>query len=86
MFCLRNTNVRDIITGAVQPKINQENMNNIKIIFADEKTNKEFEKIVDSIMKQYKNNIEENQNLEQLRDILIPKLMNGEIDLENIEI
>lgn len=28
----------------------------------------------------------ENQYLEQLRDTLLPKLMNGEIDLENIEI
>lgn len=85
MFCLRNCNVRDIITGAVQPKINQENMNNIKIIFADKKTNKEFEKIVDSIMKQYKNNIEKNKNLEQLRNMLLEKLMNGEIDLDKIE-
>lgn len=86
MFCLRNCNVRDIVTGAVQPKINQENMNNIKIIFADEKTNKEFEKIIYSIMEQYKSNIEENQNLKQLRDTLLPKLINGEIDLENIEV
>lgn len=31
-------------------------------------------------------NSDENQNLEQLRDILLPKLMNDEIDLENIEI
>lgn len=86
MFCLRNCNVRDIVTGAVQPKINQENMNNIKIISADERTNNKFEKIIDSIMEQYKSNIEENQNLEQLRDTLLPKLMNGEIDLDKIEI
>ena len=31
-------------------------------------------------------NKKENYNLEQLRDILLPKLMNGEIDLDNIEI
>lgn len=31
-------------------------------------------------------NLEENQTLTQLRDTLLPKLMNGEIDLENIEI
>lgn len=29
---------------------------------------------------------QETHNLEQLRDTLLPKLMNGEIDLENIEI
>ena len=28
----------------------------------------------------------ENRYLEQLRDTLLPKLMNGEIDLDNIEI
>ena len=86
MFALRNCNVRDIITGAVQPKINQENMNNIKIVLADEKTNIEFEKIIDSLMKQYKNNIEQNQRLEKIRDTLLPKLMNGEINLDEIEI
>lgn len=31
-------------------------------------------------------NKKENYNLEQLRDTLLPKLMNGEIDLDNIEI
>lgn len=86
MFCLRNTNVRDIITGAVQPKINQENMNNIKVIIADKETNRKFDSIISAIMKQYKNNVEENKRLEQLRDALLPKLMNGEIDFENIEV
>ena len=28
----------------------------------------------------------ENKRLEQLRDTLLPKLMNGEMDLDNIEI
>ena len=28
----------------------------------------------------------ENEQLEQLRDTLLPKLMNGEIDLDKIEI
>ena len=30
--------------------------------------------------------MEENRKLEQLRDTLLPKLMNGEIDLDKIEI
>lgn len=86
MFALRNYNVRDIITGAVQPKINQENMNNIKITFADKETISEFEKIIDSIMNQYRNNIGENQVLQELRNTLLPKLMNGEINLDKMEI
>ena len=37
-------------------------------------------------MKKSKQLIEENKILEQLRDTLLPKLMNGEIDLDKIEI
>ena len=40
----------------------------------------------ESIMKKIQNIKVENYNLEQLRDTLLPKLMNGEIDLDNIEI
>lgn len=38
------------------------------------------------LLKNIQENEKENRNLEQLRDTLLPKLMNGEIDLENIEI
>ena len=31
-------------------------------------------------------NVDQNETLEQLRDTLLPKLMNGEIDLDKIEI
>lgn len=38
------------------------------------------------ILSKIKHNQNENKTLEQLRDTLLPKLMNGEIDLDNIEI
>lgn len=81
MFALRKVNIENTITGAVQPKINQENMNSIEIIMADKDINKKFENIISAVMKQYKKNIEENKKLERLRDTLLPKLMNGEINL-----
>ena len=42
------------------------------------------EKCYDNLM-MYNNN-DENRKLAQLRDTLLPKLMNGEIDLDNIKI
>ena len=39
-----------------------------------------------SILKKIQNNKVENYNLEQLRDTLLPKLMNSEIDLDKIEV
>lgn len=45
-----------------------------------------FNKLFYSLFNKIIENSNENQNLEQFRDTLLPKLMNGEIDLENIEI
>ena len=86
MFALRKINIENVITGAVQPKINQENMNKIEFVIGNDSKNKELEEILTNLMNKSKNIIEENKKLEQLRDTLLPKLMNGEIDLDNIEI
>lgn len=86
MFALRKINIENIITGAVQPKINQENMNKIEFAIGPDSKNKELEVILKNLMDKSKNVIEENRRLEQLRDTLLPKLMNGEIDLDNIEV
>lgn len=52
-------------------------------------TSKELNKmnqIMSPMLDKYIENKLENKNLEQLRDTLLPKLMNGEIDLDSIEI
>ena len=84
VFALRKINIESMITGAVQPKINQENMNKIEFVIGTESKNREYENIFTNIMNKYKNIIEENKRLEQLRDILLPKRMNGEINLDKI--
>lgn len=86
MFALRKINIENIITGAVQPKINQENMNKIEFVIGSDSKNKELEDILKKLMDKSKNIIEENKRLEELRETLLPKLMNGEIDLDKIEL
>ena len=46
----------------------------------------EFCSLVTPIYEQIANNLIENQRLSELRDTLLPKLMNGEIDVENVKI
>ena len=46
----------------------------------------ELSKVIEINYKKISQIIEENKKLEQLRDTLLPKLINGEIDLDNIEI
>ena len=85
-FALRNTDVKSLVTGAVQPKINQENMNKLKFIIPDQDNLRILEKSLSILMKKYKENCCKISTLEQIRDTLLPKLMNGEIDLDKIEI
>lgn len=86
MFALRKKNIETLITGAVQPKINQENMNKIKIIIATDDINIKFEEQIKIIVDKIKFNSLENITLTQLRNTLLPKLMNGKIDLNKIEV
>lgn len=61
-------------------------LNNLKVKTPDEMMLKNFYLLFNNIMNKISNNSNENIKLEQLRDTLLPKLMNGEIDLDNIEI
>ena len=45
-----------------------------------------FDDIVEVNLKKIQANEEQNEILSQLRTMLLPKLMNGEIELDNIEI
>lgn len=56
--------------------------------FAAPKNLEEFKllKVFTAINKNIANNTSENQKLAQLRDTLLPKLINGEIDVEKVEI
>jgi len=85
-FALRNTDVKSLVTGAVQPKINQENMNKLKFIIPDQDNLKILENSLSILMKKYKENCCKISTLEQIRYTLLPKLMNGEIDLDKVEI
>lgn len=61
-------------------------LNNLKVKTPDKMMVKDFYLLFNNIMNKISNNSNENIKLEQLRDTLLPKLMNGEIDLDNIEI
>ena len=76
---VKNTNVQSIVTGAVQPKINQGNMNTLKFTIPDEKCKRVIENFANKIFTKIIRNSEQNQTLSQVRDNLLPKLMSGKI-------
>lgn len=75
------TNVKDKVTGAVQPKISQGNLNSIATIIPTEEICKKFDLLIQPLFSQIRNLKQENDSLSELRDTLLPKLMNGEIEV-----
>lgn len=72
--------------GSAQPNVSTTDIENILIQNVEDENLVKFYETVSPIYAKIILNCEENLNLEQLRDTLLPKLMNGEIDLDNIEI
>lgn len=77
----KQTPVKSIVTGAVQPKISQANLKSIPVVIPPINLIEEFNKQVDEMFTLIRNNEDENECLVALRDSLLPKLMSGEIDV-----
>lgn len=82
----KQTNVTHIVTGAVQPKISQANLKKLPAIIPNIKELDNFNTIIQPIFSMIRKNKNENQRLAELRDTLLPKLMNGEIDVDDVQV
>ena len=80
------TNVKNIVTGAVQQKISQTNLKKVPAIIPAKEDLAKFDELIQPIFAQIRILRSENQSLTQLRDSLLPKLMAGEIDVADIDI
>lgn len=72
--------------GTVFGSINKDSLNDIKTLIPSKGIVKNFEKIVSPMDNLIKYNCIQNEQLTQLRDTLLPKLMSGEIDVSKVEI
>ena len=80
------TNVKLIVTGAVQPKISQANLNKVSVLIPDTVELKSFDSLIQPFFAQIRNLRDENDRLATLRDTLLPRLMSGEIDVSDIDL
>ena len=80
------TNVVSIVTGAVQPKISQANLNKVPIIIPSLDKLSSMNDLIQPIFAQIRNLRAENERLATIRDTLLPKLMSGELDVSAVEI
>ncbi|MBV6429262.1 MAG: hypothetical protein KIPDCIKN_03813 [Haliscomenobacter sp.] len=82
---LRKTKVSNIVTGAVQPKINQANLNSIETLIPSKIILTKFDAIISSTFEKIKLNHKEITSLTKTRDTLLPKLMSGQIRIQEAE-
>jgi type I restriction enzyme S subunit len=80
------TSVKAIVTGAVQPKISQANLNKVPVVIPSTNELRQFDDCIQPIFAEIRNLRNENAKLTALRDGLLPKLMSGEMDISDIDL
>jgi type I restriction enzyme S subunit len=82
---LKQTSVTSIVTGAVQPKINQANLKALSIVVPSAEDMAEFNTLIEPLFAQIRVNRDENNHLTALRDTLLPRLMSGELSVADAD-
>lgn len=82
------SNIHEILshqTGGAQQHINKQNIESLSLPLPTQELINNYKQIAKPIFEMIAKNCFENENLIQLRDTLLPKLMNGEINVEKIQ-
>ena len=81
-FFVKGKDLNAMNAGSAVPSMTTEILNAVEVVIPSDEWLAKFEMICSPIFKQIKQYIIENQNLEQIRDALLPRLMNGEIKID----
>ncbi|HGA1196822.1 TPA: restriction endonuclease subunit S, partial [Streptococcus suis] len=68
--------------GTIMKNISQTTLSEIRIVIPNKEIQKVFSNEVRSLLDVIENNLKQNQELTQLRDWLLPMLMNGQVKVE----
>jgi len=82
---LEVTNIAPYITGAVQPKLNQNNLNSIPVVLPKKEILAEFSGLIDLLFSKYRQTHDEIERLTSIRDSLLPRLMSGKLRVRDYE-
>jgi type I restriction enzyme S subunit len=80
------TNVQSIVTGAVQPKISQANLNKVPVVIPSKTELTAFDESIQPFFAEIRNLRSENDRLASVRDNLLPRLMDGELDVSALDL
>lgn len=89
VFYLMKDKIQKLIqsaSGGAQQHINKDIVNEMKFVLPADTMLNDFKDIIRPINKEIFNLLYKNHTLKQTRDLLLPRLISGEIDVENLEI
>lgn len=82
---LKRIDYQSLNRGSTQPLITQTDISNVDIIIPEPNVLYKFETLAGQLMTLYEAKLKENECLAALRDLLLPRLMSGDLDVANIE-
>jgi type I restriction enzyme S subunit len=85
LMYFQHEQVAPYVTGAVQLKLSQGRMNTMPFLFAGEDVCRAFSRLVDPLFARLRSNVDEMRTLAATRDLLLPKLMSGELRIRDAE-
>ncbi len=85
-FSLKELDLLSLNRGSTQPLLTQSDVKRQIIVLPPEKLVKVFEKLSRGFFKGISSNLLQNNTLKNLRDTLLPKLLNGEISISSEEV
>lgn len=89
IYLLINYSIMNIIsmqTGGAQQHINKNNVESFKVLVPNKVIIEKFHEIVKPLFEKISLNCFENKNLKNLNTTLLPELLNGTVNVENIEL
>ena len=89
LYLYQKNNIHQFISkmsGSAQQHINKEIVSSSKILVPSKNLIKQFDQIIIPIFNEISNLLFKNQNLTKTRDLLLPKLITGKVDVSKLEI
>lgn len=80
------TNIQHLVTGAVQAKLSQSNMQKILLPIPHKEIIDKIRPVIDGLFEKKRNVEDESRRLAELRDTLLPRLMSGELRVTDMDL
>ena len=81
-----NNPLYDYATGSAQPQITIDNIKDVPILIPSERYLEHVDYLLEKVYKKQWELLQESRNMAELRDTLLPKLMSGEINVNEVKL